>query len=143
MNGLGRHNVSRGHSMGSLNGDRGELFLLDSTGKRIYNRTTSDPAANRYWYLMEFGSTAYQSYWVEAVKADIIDQSWVADGVFADGCQPEANGGYSAASSLYATGAAWSDAMNDFSASISGALLRYGQKVWCNRSGTASAAGVT
>src|SRR5438045_4131205 len=37
LNGLGRHNVSRGHPMGSLNGDQPALFQLDASGNRIYS----------------------------------------------------------------------------------------------------------
>src|SRR5205814_6481337 len=37
LNGLGRYNVSRGHFMGSLNGDHPELFLLDWSGNRVYH----------------------------------------------------------------------------------------------------------
>ncbi len=135
LNGLGRYDVARGHFMGSLNGSRPDLFLLDSTGNRIYNLESSNPSANQYWYLMDFGSTAYQSYWLAAVKADIIDQPWAADGVFAEGCQPLANDGdYSALPALYPTNAAWSDAMNYFARSITAGLFGYGQKLWCNRS---------
>src|SRR6266436_3947479 len=47
LNGLGRYNVSRGHPMGSLNGDHPELFLLDSLGNRIYNAAFSNPAADQ------------------------------------------------------------------------------------------------
>src|SRR5882724_13038549 len=115
INGMGRHNVSRGHSMGSLNGNHPELFLLDSSGNRIYNTGFSNVSANQYWHLMDFGSSAYQTYWVTAVKADIVDQPWVADGVFVDNCLTLASGGsYSAASPLYPTNAAWSGAMQSF-----------------------------
>jgi chitodextrinase len=142
LNGLGRHNVSRGHFMGSLNGNRPDLFLLDSTGSRVYNLGSSNPGAGRYWYLMDFGATAYQSYWVAAVKADIVDQPWAADGVFANSCLTRASdGGYSAVPSLYPTGAAWSDAMNDFASSITAGLFGYGQKLWCNRGGSRSVEG--
>src|SRR5712691_7005710 len=62
LNGLGRYDISRGHPMGSLNGDHPELFLLDSLGNRIYHVGPSVPAANQYWHLMDFGASAYQSY---------------------------------------------------------------------------------
>src|SRR6266699_1472090 len=39
--GLGRYNVSRGHSMGSLNGNHPELFQLDSLGNRAYSAAYS------------------------------------------------------------------------------------------------------
>src|SRR5882672_5991383 len=37
LNGLGRYDISRGHFMGSLNGNHPELFQLDSSSNRIYN----------------------------------------------------------------------------------------------------------
>src|SRR5262252_3489931 len=134
INGLGRYNVSRGHSMGSLNGNHPELFLLDSSGNRIYNAGFSNPGANQFWYLMDFGSPSYQAYWIEAVKADIATQPWVADGVHADNCLTFSSaGGYSATSSKYPTDAAWSAAMNNFTGAIAAGLHGFGQKLWCNK----------
>jgi hypothetical protein len=99
--------------MGSLNGNQPGLFLLDSAGKRIYNVTYSNVGANQYWYLMNFGSVAYQSYWINALKADIIDQPWAADGIHADNCLALAyGGGYSATSQWYSTTASRSANMN-------------------------------
>jgi len=142
LNGLGRHDVSRGHSMGSLNGNQPGLFLLDAAGNRIYNTGYSDVAANRYWYLMDFGSAAYQAYWVEAVKADIADQLWAADGVHADNCLAlPTYVGYSAAPSRYATNAAWSGAMNAFASAITSGVHAFGQKLWCNRGASRQADG--
>src|SRR5437879_3789500 len=86
LNGLGRYNVSRGHSMGSLNGNNPGLFQLDSAGNRIYSAAFSRVASNQFFYLMDFGTAAYQSYWVEAVQADIAHQPRVADAVRADNC---------------------------------------------------------
>jgi chitodextrinase len=142
LNGLGRHDVSRGHPQGSLNGNNPGLFLLDATGTRIYSAAFSNVAANQFWYLMDFGNPAYQSYWVEAVRADIATQPWGADGVHADNCLVmAAGGGYSASPSKYPTDAAWSDAMNTFVNAISAGVHGYGQKLWCNRGSTDQAAG--
>ncbi len=142
LNGLGRHDVSRGHSMGSLNGNQPELFLLDATGDRIYNTGYSDVAGNRYWYLMDFGSAAYHAYWVEAVKADIVDQPWKAGGIHADNCLALPSlAGYSAIPARYGTDAAWAGAMNAFATAITQGLRAYGQKLWCNRGATRSLAG--
>ncbi|MEO8164501.1 MAG: putative glycoside hydrolase [Betaproteobacteria bacterium] len=142
LNTLGRHNVSRGHPMGSLNGNQPALFQLDSTGKRIYSTAYSNVRTGVYSYLMDFGSTAYQSYWVTAVKADIIDQPWVADGLFADNCLTlAAAGGYSATSAWYSTNAAWSSAMNSFVGAITTGLHGYSQKLWCNRGSTTTVDG--
>jgi len=139
--GSGRYNVSRGHSMGSLNGNNPGLFLLDSAGNRIYNPAYSDVASNQYFYLMDFGAPAWQSYWLEAVKADIINQPWVADGVHADNCVTFPSGAGYSHTSKYPTDAAWSSAMNTFVSAISAGLHGYGQKLWCNRGMTDLPAG--
>ena len=139
LNGLGRHNVSRGHPMGSLNGNQPGLFQKDASGNRIYSSGYSNPGANQYWYLMDFGSSGYQSYWATAVKADIVDQAWVADGIFVDNCATTAAAaGYNTASAWYPTDAAWSTAMNSFVTAITASLHGYGQKIWCNKGGTVS-----
>ena len=144
INGLGRHDVSRGHSMGSLDGNHPELFLLDASGNRIYNTGFSNPAGNQFWYLMDFGSSAFQAYWIEAVKTDIANQPWAADGVHADSCLTfSAAGGYSAASSKYSTDASWSNAMNNFSSAIAAGLHAVGQKLWCNKGSSSLPAGVS
>ena len=143
LNNLGRYDVSRGHSMGSLNGNNPGLFLLNGSGQRIYNMAYSNTGQSRYWYLMDFGSAAYQQYWVEGVKADIVDQPWVADGVFVDNCLTfSAAGGYSASASRYPSNATWSAAMNAFTKGITQGAHAHGQKLWCNKGDTASAEGV-
>jgi hypothetical protein len=140
--GLGRYSVSRGHSMGSLNDNNPALFLLDSVGTRIYSTAFSNVGANQFFYLMDFGAAAYQAYWLEAVRADIVNQPWVADGIHADNCLTMAAGGkYSATPSKYPTDAAWSDAMNRFTSAISAGLHASGQKLWCNRGSTDQPAG--
>ena len=146
LNVIGRYDVSRGHSMGSLNGDHPELFLTDSLGLRVYSTAYSNPAANQYVYLMDFGSAAYHSYWLEAAKADIANQPWVADGVFADNCIALNTGGYSTTPAdsgvipaAYGTNALWSDAMNRFAGAIAAGLYANApnpQKLWCNRGET-------
>src|SRR6266853_2943807 len=78
INTISRYNVSRGHPMGSLNGNHPELFLLDSGGNRIYATAFSHPGGGHFDYLMDFGSSVYQSYWVTAVQADIVNQPWIA-----------------------------------------------------------------
>jgi hypothetical protein len=136
LNGLGRYDVSRGHPMGSLNGDHPELFLLDALGNRIYNVPFSNAAANEYWHLMDFGAAAYQSYWLTAVRADIVDQPWVADGVFADNCIALNFGAYTAVPAKYPDTATWNVAMNSFVEAITAGLRGVGQKSWCNRGET-------
>ena len=136
LNDIDRYSVSRGHPMGSLNGNHPELYLLDSAGIRVYSTAYSNVSLNQYWYLMDFGNVDYQTYWLTAVKADIVDQSWVADGVFADNCIAVGFRGYSGAPAKYPTNAQWSDAMNSFAATITAGLHAYGQKLWCNRGET-------
>jgi len=140
--GSGRYNVSRGHSMGSLNGNNPGLFLLDSAGNRIYNPAYSSVPNNTYFYLMDFGSPAYQAYFQEVVTADFINQPWVADGVHADNCLTVLSAGsYSTAPSKYPTDAIWASAMNTFASAVAAGLHARGQKLWCNRGATDQAAG--
>src|SRR6266699_2224788 len=139
--GLGRYHVSRGHSMGSLNGNHPELFQLDSLGNRAYSAAYSIPASNTYFYLMDFGSPTWQAYWVEAIKADFVNQPWVADGVHADNCVTFPSGAGYSPTPKYPTDAAWASAMNTFSSAITAGLHGYGQKLWCNRGMTNLAAG--
>jgi len=62
--------------MGSLNGNHPELFQLDSLGNRLYSLGFSNPAANQYFYLMDFGAPAWQGLLVEAVRTDFANQPW-------------------------------------------------------------------
>src|SRR5213596_3288618 len=140
--GLGRYNVSRGHSMGSLNGNNPGLFLLDSAGNRIYNPAYSSVANNTFFYLMDYGSAVYQAYFLEVVTADFINQPWVADGVHSDNCLTILSAGsYSAAPSKYPTDSIWASAMNTFASGVAAGLHARGQKLWCNRGGTDHPAG--
>ena len=144
LNELGRYDVSRGHSMGSLNGNHPELFLLDAQGARIFDTSASNLSVNQHWYLMDFGSAAYQAYWLEAVNADIVSQPWVADGVFADDClaiDVVGFGRYSGVPTRYSDDASWSAAMNSFGTGITSGLHGRGQKLWCNRGETRFANG--
>jgi putative glycosyl hydrolase-like family 15 (GHL15) protein len=150
INDIGRYDVSRGHSMGSLNGDHPDLFLTDSGGNRLYSTPYSNPAADQYVYLMDFGSTTYRSYWLEAVNADIVNQPWVADGIFADNCialhlpqfgtysSTPADPNPGAIPAAYPDNTAWSSAMNSFASAITAGLQGNAapQKLWCNRGET-------
>ena len=145
----GQPDASRGHSMGTLNINHPELFLTDSSGNRLYNTAYSFPNNGRlpgeFVYLMDFGAAAYQSYWVEAVKADIVNRPWVADGVFADNCttlhHPEFGTYASAAHPLggaiptaYPDNTLWSPAMTSFAAAITAGIhanTPNPQKLWC------------
>jgi putative glycosyl hydrolase-like family 15 (GHL15) protein/Big-like domain-containing protein len=146
VNDVARYDLSWGHPMGSLNGNHPELFLLDSAGKRIYYTAASNVAANQYWYLMDIGSAVYQTYWLMAVKADIVDQPWIADGVFADDCTAINVidfGAYSSVPTKYSNDVDWSGAMNSFAGAITAGLHGYGQKLWCNRGDTLFPGGST
>jgi hypothetical protein len=159
LNVIARYNNARGLSMGSLNTNHPELFLTDVPGpvppaQRIYNVQFSDPqpntcgsdpsTTNHCLYLMDFGSAAYQSYWVEAVRADT-PRAWLADGVFADDCLTfQRLARFSATPYKYNTDVSWSAAMNSFASAVTAGMHAYSQLLWCNRGGgaTATAAGV-
>ena len=78
LNNVGRWNISRGHSMGNLNINNPDLFLLDSNSNRTY------VAAFPTGYNMDVGSIKWINYWLEATVHDLVDQPWTADGVFID-----------------------------------------------------------
>jgi len=129
---------------GDLNSNHPELFLRDSAGNKIYNKPFSSPLAppcndqtDTCWYLMDFGSPTYQSYWLGAVQADITNQVWVADGVHADNCITliSSFSPYSATSPVYPDDAHWYPAMNAFASAITAGMHAQGQKLWCNRGG--------
>ena len=67
LSSFGRYSVSRGHSMGSVNGDNPKFFLLDSTNKRIQ---WTWPDQTRYW--LDFGDSDFQNYSIEALLTDYI-----------------------------------------------------------------------
>ena len=126
--------VPLGSTLASLNTNYPGLFLLDSGGNRI-----NIPAYPND-YLMDFGSTTYQAYWLTAVDEDIINQPWVADGIFADNCLATIPG-LSGIPVKYPTDDAWSTAMISFVSAISAGLHGYGQKLWCNMLSTNLPAG--
>ena len=127
LNDLGRWNISRNHSMGSLNGNNPQLFLLDSNSNRIYN------PAFLAW-VHDIGSKDYRDYWIEATIHDIASQKWAADGVFVDVATVRRTS-MSAMPVKYSTDAAWSTAMNGFINAITVDLNKNNQKLSCNRTG--------
>jgi len=48
VNSLARYNVSRGHPMGSLNGNQPALFQTDASGQRIYSKAYSNASSGQY-----------------------------------------------------------------------------------------------
>lgn len=143
LNELGRYNVSRGHPMGSINGNNPAFFLLGSSGKRLVDSGYSTSTSTEYF--LDFGSPTYQQYWVIAVQNDIVAQQWAADGVFVDGCGTTQTGSIytgSNAPAKYPNDAAWVPASNAFSAAISEGMAGFNQKVFLNRGNTTTAAGI-
>src|SRR5258707_13753819 len=136
-----KHNVARGIQGGTHKCNHPCLFRLAPRDTRLYSIGFSNPAANQYFYLMDFGSAAWQAYWVEAIRTDFANQPWGADGVHADNCVTFPSGAGYSPTPKYPTDAAWSAAMNNFSSAISAGVHGYGQKLWCNRGMTDLPAG--
>ena len=131
LNNIGRYNVSRRHSMGSLNGSNPDLFLKDNNGNRVRDGAS---------YLLDFGNTRYQNYASEATVTDHVGQPWTADGVYSDRCPTIKTGPFSP-TLKYNTNAQWSAAMNDMINSMSASLSARGQEFACNRGPTYLSAG--
>jgi len=129
LNNLGRWNISRGHSMGNLNTDNPDLFLLTPKGNRLEHK---DKHYRGYWF-MDMGSSKYQDYWLEATINDLVDRPWTADGVFVDNVLPSlAHMKPGEVPVKYPTDERWSAAMIDFVRAITAGLHRKGQKIWGN-----------
>ncbi len=131
LNNIGRFDVSRGHSMGNVNNNNEEFFLLDRSGNRIFRQQYPDD------YLLDFGNPEFSRYWLEATVRDIVDRAWVADGVMMDNGltyyvrqtkwhqlhQPK----------KYSSALEWDEAMNGFIRAASVGLRSKGQLLIVNR----------
>ncbi len=106
MNNIGRWENARGHSMGNLNTDNPDLFLLKADGTRVQ---TYD-SVNRF--LMDFGSDKFRKYWVEATQNDLVDQPWRADGIYLDNIAPYEGVFTTETPAKYNTDEKWIAAMN-------------------------------
>ena len=124
LNNVGRWNVSRGHSMGNLNTNHPELFLLDSKSNRTY-----DPAFSRA-HIMDAGSNNWINYWLEATIHDIADQPWAADGVFIDVVPFRFS--HTNASPVKYNSDQWAEAQHKFINKVAVGLGKKNQKIICN-----------
>ena len=137
INNISRYSNARGHSMGNLNDDNPDLFLLNFSGERIHTYYKS------WRWLLDFGSAEYQAYWLEAVQTDMIDQPWGPDGIYVDNCMPTWGGGYwCEMPAKYATEAGFTAAMHSFQTGIAEGLHALGKKVVPNSGHTTDAAGL-
>ena len=126
LNNLGRYNNSRGHSMGSLNGNHPSYFLLDENSNRIQLSTISQ------YFLLDFGNSNFHDYSVEATITDHANRPWSADGVYSDHTF-SAKTGAIAFPSKYNTNSKWSAAMNSMINAMTAGLNSSGQKFAGNR----------
>lgn len=140
LNNLGRFDVSRGSSDGSLNGDHPDWFLINIFGKRTGFR--GYPAD--YW--LDFGNVEFVDYWIKHSLEDISFQEWRADGIFIDvahACQDSKvkyMAGYTPAK--YLTCESWDKNMNGYLARASTALHKQKQLVAANRGQSRHAKGM-
>ena len=125
LNDVGRWNISRNHSMGSLNINNPELFLLDSNSNRIFTPAWSNS------HLMDVGSNNYINYWLEATIHDLANQPWTADGVFIDVVGPRRLS-MNKTPVKYKSNAEWSSAMQKFLNAITIGLNKKNLKLWGN-----------
>lgn len=132
---LGRYNVSRGHSMGSLNGNQTQFFLKDASGRRIYNAAYS--SGTSVLYVLDFGNALYAKYWLEGISADVVGKPWAANGLMVDGAYPIVDKySYSATPVKYPTDSVWWAGMEKFIAALGTGLRARGQIFWCNMGNT-------
>ena len=132
----GRYNISREHSMGSVNGNNPGFFLLNSNNQRVQ---WTWPGETRYW--LDFGNSNFQRYAIEALLTDFVGQPWTADGVVFDYMYP-AESSAKTTPVKYDTDAKWSTAMNSMANALTVGLSAHGQKVAYGRGLTAYSSGV-
>ena len=137
LNNMARYNISRGHSMGNLNRDNPELFLLDSNNKRVI----WDYDLNNPMYLLDFGDSRFQKYAKEATITDNVNQPWTADGVYSDHINAQVVNVHTKPAK-YNTDAKWNTAMNSFINAMTAGLAARGQKFGGNRGRTRHAEGM-
>ena len=137
LNNMARYNISRGHSMGSLNRDNPELFLLDGNNQRVI----WDFDLNNPMYLLDFGSARFQNYAIEATITDNVNQPWTADGVYSDHINAQVVNVHTLPTK-YNTDAKWNPAMNSFINAMTKGLAARGQKFGGNRGRTRYEEGV-
>ena len=136
MNNIARYRVSRGHSMGALDPDQPQFFLLQSSGARCHTYDAS------YRYLMDFGSPSFVNYWGEATVADLgLTQPWHGDGIFIDNCAPQQSGYACDTPVKYNTDVTWSAAMMTWHTGLAAYLRNNGLKSWTNSGNLGNQAG--
>jgi hypothetical protein len=137
VNNIVRYNNTYGHSMGNLNTDNPDLFLLNSSGQRIHTYYKS----NRYF--LDFGSSRFQAYWLEATEHDVVDQEWRPDGILIDNTLPRYGDYIGELPAKYPTDTQWMPAMHSYVAALSARLHQRWIKTWINSGDIVSANGYT
>jgi len=116
VNNIVRYNNTYGHSMGNLNTDNPDLFLLDMNGERM----------NTYYkwnrWVLDFGHPDFQAYWLEATEHDIVDQEWCPDGIFVDNCMPLYPSYFCDVPQKYPTDPLWRAAMHSYHTALAAGL---------------------
>ncbi len=130
LNNISRWGDARGHSMGNLNTDNPDLFLLKEDGTRVQTYES----VNRF--LMDFGSDKFRKYWVEATQHDLIDQVWRADGIYLDNVAPFEGVFDTETPVKYNTDEKWSAAMNGHVNNLTKHFQGMGIKVSTNSGAT-------
>lgn len=104
-------------------------FLLNSSGGKVFD---SDYPSD---VLMDFGSAGYQAAWIAGTTADIVNQPWKQDGIFADRCDATET----ITRQVKYTSATWPAAMTGFIAAITKGMGP--QRIWANTGQTAVSGG--
>ncbi len=130
LDNLGRYNVSRGSSQGSINGDHPDWFLKNSAGQRVKN------ARNSHVYQLDYGNQDVAAYWANHTLEDIAFKEWRADGVFIDEV-PLCSDSFLKKDPKYvpvkySNCEAWNKSMSDFVLQVSAELQKNGQQVMAN-----------
>ncbi len=140
LNNLGRFNVSRGSSQGSINGDHPDWFLKNSAGQRVGNIRSS------HLFALDFGNKDFAAYWSKHTLEDIVFQTWRADGIFIDEVGVCNDWSLKSKPSYvpvkYSNCQSWNKAMSDYLVQVSTVLHQNNQQVMVNLGATHQEASV-
>ena len=118
---LGRWDISRGHSMGTCNGND-DFFAKNASGNRVIAATPNN-------FIPNYGNERFMKYWLEGWRTDNLDKPWESDGVMID--EPHLHVENSGAQSL-PINFDWKPGVRNWINNVTSELDTHNTLVWIN-----------
>ncbi len=77
LNNIGRFDISRGNTKGSVN-DHPEWFLRNESGGFVRN------SINKKSRVLDYGNPEVRDFWIESTQEDLVSKPWKGDGIWVD-----------------------------------------------------------